>query len=295
MMTAKEIKDSISIVDLLSRLGHEPVKKHGKEHKYFSMLHEETKPSFFVCDELGVWYDQGLGKGGNVIDFALAHWKLTFPETLEKIAAVCGTSVPRQEERRKRSAVKIPNYKVEDIKELGNNPAITDYLHHRGIWQAAQGRLKEVYYFVEDQKKLRKYFFSAGWQNEQGVWEIRNPYFQSCLGHKAISFIPGSDHRLSLFEGYMDYLSWLTENPEATDSVVVLNSVALLPMGITKAREYSEVNIYFDRDKAGHSATLELIKAVPQSVDHSAIYHGHKDYNDKLRAGLLQQANHITR
>ena len=67
MTTAKEIKETVSLVDLLSRLGFEPVKKRGKEHEYFSMLHDETKPSFFVCDELGVWYDQGLAIGGGLI------------------------------------------------------------------------------------------------------------------------------------------------------------------------------------------------------------------------------------
>jgi DNA primase len=294
-MNAKDIKESVSIIDLLSRLGYEPVKKTGKEHQYFSMLHEETKPSFYVCDQLGVWYDQGLGHGGNVIDFGLAYWQLTFPETLEKIAAICGTDLPKQEDRRKRSAVKIPNYKVEDIKELGNNPAITEYLQSRGVWQAAQGRLKEIYYYVEDQKKQRKYFFSAGWQNEQGAWELRNRYFQNCLGNKAISFIPGSKNQLAIFEGYMDYLSWLTENPDAGDTVIVLNSVTLLPMGIQKAREFNDISIYFDRDKAGHNATIELIKAIPQAIDRSAIYDGHKDYNEKLQADLKQQCNAITR
>lgn len=294
-MNAKEIKESVSILDLLSRLGYEPVKKTGKEQQYFSMLHDETKPSFYVCDELGVWYDQGLGKGGNVIDFGLAYWQLTFPETLEKIVAVCGTNLPKQEERRKRSAIKIPNYKVEDIKDLGNNPAITEYLQSRGVWQAAQGRLKEIYYYVEDQKKRRKYFFSAGWQNEQGAWELRNCYFQNCLGHKAISFIPGSENQLAIFEGYMDYLSWLTDNPDAGDNVIVLNSVTLLPMGIQKAREFNDISIYFDRDKAGHNATIELIKAIPQAIDRSAIYDGHKDYNEKLQADLNQQCNAITR
>jgi DNA primase len=297
-MTSKEIKETVSIVDLLSRMGFEPVKIHGQEYKYFSPLRNETKPSFYVNENLSVWYDQGLGKGGNVIDFGLAYWKLSFPETLEKIAQVSGQGLPgasynRQE--RKRSAVKIPNYKVEDIKELGTNTAITDYLQTRAIWQVAQGRLKEVYYYVEDQKKQRKYFFAAGWQNEQGAWEVRNLHFQASLGHKAVSFIPGSNECLSLFEGYMDYLSWLTENPEATDSVIVLNSVNLLPIGIKKAQEFSEVSVYFDRDTAGHTATLELIEAIPLAIDRSAIYDGHNDYNDYLRATNVAQANTITR
>ena len=158
---AREIKDTVSIVDLLARLGYEPVKIHGQESKYFSMLHTETIPSFYVKDQLGVWYDQGLGKGGTIIDFGLAYWNLPFQETLEKIVQVCGTNLPlvnydRQESARKRSAIKIPHYEIEEIKPLGNNPAITEYLQYRGIWQAAQGRLQEVYYFVEDQKKQRK-------------------------------------------------------------------------------------------------------------------------------------------
>ena len=294
---AREIKDTVSIVDLLSRLGYEPVRIHGQESKYLSMLHTETQPSFYVKDQLGVWYDQGLGKGGTIIDFGLAYWKLPFQETLEKIVQVCGTNLPlvnydRQESARKRRAVKIPHYEVEEIKPLGNNPQITDYLNYRGIWQAAQGRLQEVYYFVEDQKKQRKYFFATGWQNELGSWEVRNKYFKGCLGHKAISFIPGDENRLAVFEGYLNYLSWLTDNPGAEDSVLVLNSIALLNTAAKKAQSYNEVAIYFDRDQTGHNATLELIKAVPQAVDHSAIYDGHNDYNDKLRAELH---NGITR
>lgn len=294
-MNAKKLKDSVSIVDLLSRLGYEPVKKIGKEHQYFSMLHEETKPSFYVCDDLGVWYDQGLAKGGDLIKFGLEYWKLDFPETLEKINQVYGTDLPVKTERRTRMAVKIPHYQVEDIKELGNNPAITDYLYHRGIWQAAQGKLKEVYYYVEDQKKNRKYFFSAGWPNEQGGWDLRNRYFQNCLGKKAISFIPGDENRLSMFEGYMDYLSWLTENPEGGDTIIVLNSVTLLPMAIAKAKQYNTISIYFDRDRAGHTATIDLIKAVPHATDRSSIYEGHKDYNEKLMANLKQQSITVSR
>lgn len=288
---AREIKDTVSIVDLLSRLGYEPVKIHGQESKYLSMLHTETQPSFYVKDQLGVWYDQGLGKGGTIIDFGLAYWKLPFQETLEKIVQVCGTNLPlvnydRQESARKRSAVKIPHYEVEDIKPLGNNPQITDYLNYRGIWQAAQGHLKEVYYFVEDQKKQRKYFFAAGWQNELGSWEVRNKYFKGCLGHKAISFIPGDQNRLAVFEGYINYLSWLTDNPGADDSVLVLNSIALLNAAARKAQQYSNIAVYFDRDQTGHNATLEFVKAVPQARDLSSLYEGHNDYNDKLRSEL---------
>ena len=54
--------------------------------------------------------------------------------------------------------------------------------------------------------------FAAGWLNEAGGWEVRNKYFKGCLGQKAISFIPGHQKELCVFEGYINYLSWKTEN-----------------------------------------------------------------------------------
>jgi len=297
-ISARDLKDRVSLVSLLARLGFEPLRKSGKELFYISMLRDsDTDPSFTVNEQLNVWYDHGLGKGGNIIDFGLAYWGVSFQKVLEKIMQLIGSPLQPSQftaepKFRKRSAVKIPHYEIEDIKPLGNNPQITDYLNYRGIWQAAQGHLKEVYYFVEDQKKQRKYFFAAGWQNELGSWEVRNRYFKGCLGHKAISFIPGDENRLAVFEGYLNFLSWLTDNPGADESVIVLNSIALLNAAAKKAQPYSNIAIYFDRDQSGLNATLELVKAVPQAFDHSAIYDGHNDYNDKLRAELY---NGITR
>ena len=290
MLLSSQIKEQVSLVDLLSRLGYQPVRTAGQEILYLSMIRDsDTKPSFAVNDGLGVWYDHGLGEGGNIIDFGLAYWKMPFQEVLEKIMQVIGQQLPvknciPEAKFRKRSAVKIPHYEIQEIKELGNNPAITEYLQSRKVWEAALGRLSEIYYFVEDQKRLRKYFFAAGWQNELSAWEVRNLYFKGCLGHKAISFIPGDETKLAVFEGYLNYLSWLTENPLANDSILVLNSIALIQGAIRKAKDYGEVNLFFDRDIAGHLAGLDFKKAVPQATDCSHHYLHYNDYNDKLRA-----------
>ncbi|WP_183580233.1 toprim domain-containing protein [Mucilaginibacter sp. X5P1] len=287
---AKDIKENVSIADLLARLGFQPKRSIGKEMFYYSMLRDgDNTPSFTVDDKLGVWFDHGMGKGGNVIDFAMLFWKnLSFQEVLERIVTVVNMEIIANsqvnENRRKRSAVKIPNYEIEDIKDLGNNPAITDYLVSRCIWQEAQNDIKEVYYYVEDQKKLRKHFFSAGWKNELGVWEVRNQHFKGSLGHKAISFIPGDENIVSVFEGYMDYLSWKAENLFIGDSVIVLNSTNLIQSGIAKAKDFQTISIFFDRDQTGHQATKDFIKALPQACDCSSVYTGHNDYNEKLTA-----------
>jgi hypothetical protein len=170
------------------------------------------------------------------------------------------------------------------IKNLGGNSTIKDYIASRGVAQVAEGRLKEVHYYIENDNKQRMTYIAPGWQNETGAWEVRTLQYPLCLGPKAISFIPNSDKRLAVFEGYFDYLSWLADNPFATESALVLNSVSLLQAGIAKAKPFNDIYLFFDHDNAGRNATAEFIKALSQAQDCSGMYLGYNDYNDKLVA-----------
>lgn len=283
-LKASEIKQNYSIVDLLSRLGFEPVNKAGKEKRFVSMLRDsDITPSFSVNDRKGAWRDFGDDTGGNIIDFGLRYWpRLSFSEVLEKIVETCDG--PVQNYQRQQGPVKEPNYQILDIKDLGCNYAILNYLESRGIASVAGGRLKEIYYYVEDEAKKRNNFFAAGWQNEQGAWEVRNVNFKGCLGHKAISFIPNSERKLAVFEGFFNYLSWLTENPFATESVLVLNSLSLLHPGIIKAQQFECIALYLDNDPSGRQATNNFIATLPQAKDCAYKYEGYNDYNDRIVA-----------
>lgn len=286
--SARWIKDNISIVDLLQHLGFEPPKPSGKERLYISMLRDsDTTPSFSVDDKAGTWYDHGEGKGGNIIDFGLMYWPaLSFPEVLEKIVAVSQSNPPAVQVRFQRSAKhpEEPNYGITEIRELGYHSALTKYLDSRAVLPVAAGRLHDVSYYVEDENKFRSNYFAAGWLNETGSWEVRNDYFKGCLGHKAISYVPNSDRRLAVFEGYFNYLSWLTDNPFATESVLVLNSLALLQAGINKARTFRDVYLFFDHDSSGERATVAFKQLKPDAIDCSGIYTGFNDYNEKIVA-----------
>lgn len=293
LLNAQELKQQASLVLLLHHLGYEPVPHRGRENMYRSMLREgDRTPSFCVNDDLGVWFDHGTGQGGNIIDFGLAYWKdLGFKEVVSKIQEVLSLKptvipLPIPTGNRPRSAVKIPQYVVEQVKPIGTHPAITGYLKSRGIWEVGKKFLSEVYYYVEDNKGLRKHFFAAGWQNELSGWEVRNKYFKGCLGNKAISFFPGHEKKAAVFEGFINYLSWRVENPLADHSVIVLNSLSLLRAGIGKSKAYSTLDVFFDRDAPGLTATKDFIKALPYATDRSGMYSGFNDYNDKLINGL---------
>jgi hypothetical protein len=290
-LNAKELKEQASIVDLLTRLGYHPQKQSEKEQYYSSILRlDDRTPSFCVDDRLGAWYDHGTGTGGNIIDFGLQYWKeLSFTDVVDKInQTLTGTLSPaipgRPRLSRVRKPVRIPHYLIEAIKPLGENSAITSYLKGRGIFEIGKDLLHEVYYVVKDQKGGQKHFFSAGWQNENGSWEVRNKYFKGCLGLKGITFIQGNPKNVAVFDGFFNYLSWRAENEGADQSILVLNTLSLLNAGIAKAREFSSIDIYFDRDATGHIASKTLKNALSYASDRSAVYHGFNDYNDKLAA-----------
>ena len=283
-LKAKDIKENYSLADFMDRIGYGPPKRVRNELMYLSPIRDtDTTPSFSVNDKKGTWYDFGEGKGGNIIDLGLKLWPgIPFNEVLEKI--LNARSGPSVNYKRQPASNKEPNYEILNVKDLGNNAAIMNYLESRGIAGVADGRLKEIYYYVEDDDKKRHQFFAAGWQNEQGAWEIRNLNFKGCLGHKAISFIPNSEKRLSVFEGFFNYLSWLTANKFAPDSVLVLNSLSLLQAGIGKAQDFPDISLYLDNDPSGRQATLDFQAAIPWSIDRSGIYKDYNDYNDLIVA-----------
>lgn len=300
---AREIQEQLSFTDLLARLGHHPTRTKGHESMYISMIRDsDTDASFSVNEHLGAWYDHGMGKGGNILDFAKLYWPgLPFGQIIDKISSVCNLSLPEVNAQPKkaprprlRAAIRLPNYKIEHIKPLGTSDGITTYLRSRGLLEVAADRLQEVHYYVDDEKKNRKHFFAAGWQNEAGGWEVRNKYFKGCLGKKAITFIPADLKQLVVFEGYMNYLSWRKDNPGSLASALVLNSLALLDKGLEMAKAFPVIDLYLDRDKSGYTALHTWLKALPYSSDRSAIYNGHNDYNDKTIADMKKERKLLT-
>ena len=292
LLNAKDLKEQASVVELLSRLGYEPVKKFGKEHMYRSMLREgDNDPSFSVDDKIGAWYDHGTGKGGNIIDLGIALWPgLDFKEVVEKIQVASNMAFPVRRDPRPRLPVKARNYLIEQVKVIGTHPAVTSYLQGRGVFDAARKHLSEVYYHVKNERGEKKQFFAAGWKNEAGSWEVRNRYFKGCLGSKAISVIPGDPKSVAVFEGFMNFLSWAKEHPGASQSVIVLNTLSLIREGISKATQFSSIDLYLDRDTAGLYATKDFVKALPYASDRSGLYEKFNDYNDKLVAGMRTES-----
>ncbi|KAA8476861.1 hypothetical protein BDE36_1284 [Arcticibacter tournemirensis] len=252
-LNAGSIRERVPLSMLLSRLGYQPAKSSGDEQLYLNVLRNaETSPTFAINTQLGVWFDRLTKKSGDLVDFGLAYWPgLSSDQVLEKISQLCACSqgAPAGDTShragRKRRAIKIPYYHIAETRPLGCNPEITAYLQSQGIWEISIGQLKEVYYYVVDEKQRRKDFFAAGWQNENGGWEVRSRNFAGCLGRKGMTFIPGDENRLALFRDYISYLSWKYANRASTDSILVMNAPEFLPAAKSRAAKFAEVADFF--------------------------------------------------
>jgi DNA primase len=84
------------------------LKKSGREWRGLSPFQQEKTPSFFVNDQKQAWFDFSSNKNGNIFDFLMQTEGLSFPEAVERLAAMAGVPLPavtpdaaRHEQRRK--------------------------------------------------------------------------------------------------------------------------------------------------------------------------------------------------
>lgn len=206
-MTINDAKQ-IKLADYLQSLGYTPIKQQGKSLWYKSPLRNETDASFKVNIELNQWYDFGIGKGGNIIALAA---ELYHSDNVPYLLARIAERTPYI-----RSATfsfgeqQISNHSFEGIQvgEL-SSPALIAYFQERGInIELAKRECKDLRYEYED-----KTYFAIGFPNMAGGYELRNRYFKGCLAPKDITHIRqqgGPRAACYLFEGFMDYLSYLT-------------------------------------------------------------------------------------
>src|SRR5690242_7311539 len=84
LFTCAEARE-IDLVDYLFKLNFQPEKIRGNDYWYWSPLREEKEASFKVNRRLNVWYDHGIGRGGDLIDFGTLYHHCAIPELLQRL------------------------------------------------------------------------------------------------------------------------------------------------------------------------------------------------------------------
>jgi DNA primase len=88
-----ELRARVGLVDTISR--RVKLQRKGREHVGLCPFHNEKTPSFWVIEEKGFFHCFGCGAHGDVITFAMRSEHLSFPEAIERLAALAGLQVPQ--------------------------------------------------------------------------------------------------------------------------------------------------------------------------------------------------------
>lgn len=297
-MNIKQL-NQLPITDFLSRIGIEPSYKRGESQWYVSPIREpEHSPSFKVNTAINRWYDYALTQGGKLFDLAERLYPNQDASRLvEKLNSLFLFEQQNQDFSLAAKPIwqsvtdnrgNAPAITINEIRSLGNNPAITSYLESRGIpLDIARPYCKEVYYQLED-----KQYFATGFENRSGGYELRNPYFKGSSSPKDITHIENEGKSICVFEGFMDFLSLLTlqKNLHSIRSdFLVLNSVSLAEKSLDILKGYRNIFLYLDHDNSGRKTQEKYQAAGLNTVDASLIYKQHKDVNDYLMAQKSSQ------
>ena len=203
MNEAKQIR----IEEYLHSLGYSPVRQQGGSLWYNSPFRDEQEPSFKVNTERNLWYDFGAGKGGNIIALAQELYASdSLPYLLERIKEQAQNVRPASFSFGKQPLSK-PSFRQLEVVPL-SSPALYAYLRQRGInTELAKRECREVRYLTGETP-----YYAIGFPNRSGGYEIRNKHFKGCIAPKDITHIRQSEPKEAcyIFEGFMDYLSFLT-------------------------------------------------------------------------------------
>lgn len=250
------IWSSISLPSLLSSLGHEPLWKSAEQFCYQNPLAAAGSPAgvFMVNPRLNTWYDRTTGRGGTLRDFAETYWpetseghileKIKYLQQLKHKDTFAAHTVVSRRRQRKRSATKLPYFLFSKSAPLGTTAQITHFLKKNGLWHAAESNLCEVTYYYLDQKGLQKEFQGAGWQNENGGWEVISPNFRGTIGPLGITHIERSSRAVAIFMDFREYLANRSEVFGNYASVLIANHSRLISTVIKRAGSFSTVSLF---------------------------------------------------
>ncbi len=275
-LTLNEAK-KIDLVNYLSTLGFEPSKIRNNDYWYLSPLRNEKEASFKINRRLNRWYDHGVGKGGNLIDFGVLFFNCSISELLQNLSGNFSFHQPTIQQL---DYTNVEEHKIKILKEtVLSSPNLLRYLEHRRIPMDIS-----QHYCVELRYTLNKNtYYGIGFKNDLGGFEIRTPNFKTSSSPKAITTYSNGSNDVIAFEGFMDFLSFKAMNknlPENSQDFVILNSLSFFERARHFMENHESIRLYFDRDETGQNYTSRALSLSTKYCDESSLYQNYKDLND---------------
>ena len=278
------------IVEYLERKGVKPVRKTPTYVMYHSPLREETHPSFKVDTEKNLWIDYAEGRGGSIIDLCMRLEGCTLSEAICRLGqnalehtAYCSCSSKRETSISPNQRKDITASGTRRLTSISDTlpPHLQEYLKKERCidLEKATPFLKCISYEVRERR-----YEAIGFANSSGGYELRdNHLFKGTIAPKDITPIfEDKAQPVCLFEGFMDFLSFLSMKEEVTNQCLVMNSVSNVVRSIhyLNKRNITSVRAFLDNDDAGRKAVQEFVNTGFKVEDMAVYYRDFKDLND---------------
>lgn len=281
-----------SIVEYLEGKGIKPVRKTPTYVMYHSPLREETHPSFKVDTEKNLWIDYGEGRGGSIIDLCMRMEGCTLSEAIRRLRqnASLDAAYGLSKEKSDIDTSPVTPWQPSGARRLIEisdtlPPHFQEHLTKvRCInLEKAMPFLKCISYEVRGRR-----YQAIGFANLSGGYELRDDKtFKGTIAPKDITpiftdKITDKMQPICVFEGFMDFLSFLSMKEEIMSVCLVLNSVSNVARAIRylNDRHLTNIRTFLDNDDAGRRAVEEFTRAGFQVEDMSRYYKDFKDLNE---------------
>lgn len=274
------------IVEYLERKGIKPVRRTPAYALYRSPLRAETHPSFKVDTEKNLWIDYAEGRGGSIIDLCMRLEECTLSEAIRRLgqnASDNGTYSSLNDFVPNNSQPVMAANGARRLIEISDTlpPHLQEYLTKvRCInLENAKPFLKCISYEVKG-----RCYQTIGFSNPSGGYELRDSgSFKGTIAPKDITPIfTDRAEPVCIFEGFMDFLSFLSMKEEVIHHCLVMNSVSNVARSIRYLHDANVFSIraFLDNDEAGHRTTEDFAKAGFKVEDMSVHYRSFKDLNE---------------
>ena len=288
-----------SIVEYLESKDIKPVRKTPTYAMYHSPLREETHPSFKVDTEKNLWIDYAEGRGGSIIDLCMRLEGCTLSEAICRLEQNTPDNTTHSYSFTNRGISISPNQR-ENVTASGTrrlisisdtlSPHLQEYFKKERCinLEKVTPFLKCISYEVRGRR-----YEAIGFANSSGGYELRdNNTFKGTIAPKGITPIfEDMEQPVCLFEGFMDFLSFLSMKEKVTNQCLVMNSVSNVARSIRYLNERSITSIraFLDNDDAGRKAVQEFVNTGFKVEDMAVYYRDFKDLNDFHASRVREQ------
>ena len=133
----ENLKQRLDIVEVVA--SYLELKKNGANYKCVCPFHNDTSPSLVVSPSKQIYHCFACGAGGDSIKFVMEYEKLSYPESIEKLANMVNFSLSYTTSNgvKKEDRKLMENLNSFYTKHLDKNLTAKNYLAQRGISEAS--------------------------------------------------------------------------------------------------------------------------------------------------------------